>query len=303
VRLGAAGRAPPSRSHAGTLAEDSFGATLSAMGGSVTASVARTGRVTRLSNVTCTLGRLDRPYPEIHESGVWTVALVRRGTFRYRSERTNEQHALRAGWLLFGHPQAEYECSHDHDGGDECASLSIPEDCLWDVARVASTSEKAILATPAALPPLPRVAALLERARLREGVDLDEIGYLIAESILTRTSKTPTVARHPSHVGRMHHAMDRIEADCREPLPLGELASSVGLSPFHFLRVFRSVSGTTPHQYLIGARLRLAVRMLLDTQLPVTRIAYDVGFQDLSNFVNTFRRVVGCSPGAYRRSA
>jgi AraC-like DNA-binding protein len=41
--------------------------------------------------------------------------------------------------------------------------------------------------------------------------------------------------------------------------------------------------------------------MLLDTQRPVTGIAYDVGFQDLSNFVRTFHRVIGCSPGAYRR--
>src|SRR6516165_2320791 len=99
----------------------------------------------------------------------------------------------------------------------------------------------------------------------------------------------------------MHDAMDRIEAACREPLPLNDLARSVGLSPFHFLRVFRSVTGTTPHQYLIGARLRLALRMLLDTQRPVTEIAYDVGFQDLSNFVNTFHRVIGCSPRTYRR--
>lgn len=231
------------------------------------------------------------------------IALVRRGTFRYRGARADDKHTLRPGWLLFGHPQAEYQCSHEHDGGDECAALTIPEDVLWDVAKVASTTEKVVLSTPAALPPLPRAAALLERARLRETVDLDEIGYLVAESILTRASKAPPpdVARHPSRVARVHHAMDRIEASCREPLPLATVAGSVGLSPFHFLRVFRSVAGTTPHQYLIGARLRLAVRMLLDTQLPVTQIAYEVGFQDLSNFVNTFRRVIGCSPGVYRR--
>ena len=61
------------------------------------------------------------------------------------------------------------------------------------------------------------------------------------------------------------------------------------------------MTGTTPHQYLIAARLRLAVRLLLDTDLPVTRVAYDAGFQDLSNFNHTFRRVVGCTPRAYRR--
>jgi AraC-like DNA-binding protein len=152
---------------------------------------------------------------------------------------------------------------------------------------------------------LPRTVALVERARFREHVDLDEAGYTIAESVVAHVAGLPSleVARHPSHVGRMGEAMDTIERSCRRKLPLSELASSVGLSAFHFLRVFRSVTGTTPHQYLIGARVRLAVRMLLDTQRSVTDIAYDVGFEDLSNFVNTFRRVVGCSPGAYRRLA
>jgi AraC family transcriptional regulator len=67
------------------------------------------------------------------------------------------------------------------------------------------------------------------------------------------------------------------------------------------LRVFRQVTGTTPHQYLIGARLRLAARLLLDTDRPVTESAYDVGFNDLSNFMRTFRRVIGETPREYRR--
>src|SRR5262249_50333728 len=117
----------------------------------------------------------------------------------------------------------------------------------------------------------------------------------------TTAARATDAGRQAGHVRRMNDAVERIERGCREPLSLKELAGSVGLSPFHFLRVFRGVTGTTPHQYVIGARLRLAVRMLLDTQRPVTEIAYDVGFQDLSNFVNTFRRVVGCSPGAYRK--
>jgi AraC family transcriptional regulator len=41
--------------------------------------------------------------------------------------------------------------------------------------------------------------------------------------------------------------------------------------------------------------------MLLDTDRSVTEIAYDVGFQDLSNFVRTFHRVIGCTPRDYRR--
>jgi len=264
--------------------------------------IAREGRVTRLATVTCTLGRADRPYPEVHPGHEWTIALVRRGTFRYRGTATNHRHALRDGWVLFGRPGTEYECSHDHDGGDECASLTVPEEIVLDVARAVDAPTKQLLAASPALPPLPRIAALLEQARLRDVVDLDEVAYLVAECVVGRASSARAeLVGHPGHFGRVHEAMGRIEADCRKPLSLKDLASTVGLSPFHFLRVFRRVTGTTPHQYLIGARLRLAVQMLLDTERPVTQIAYEVGFQDLSNFVNTFRRAVGRSPGAYRR--
>ena len=61
------------------------------------------------------------------------------------------------------------------------------------------------------------------------------------------------------------------------------------------------MTGTTPYQYLVGARLRLAATLLLETDRPVTSVAYEVGSQDLSNFMRTFHRVVGCTPRAFRR--
>lgn len=285
------------------LAIRDVGVMLTLVSGSVTATVARRGRITRLANVVCTLGRHDRPYPEMHEREAWTIALVRRGTFRYRAAATNRVHTLRAGWLVVGRPDASFECSHEHEGGDDCTSLTIAEVALHDVVRAAGVSMKSLLSSPAALPPLPRAAALVERARLREDADPDEVGYLIAESVVAHASGAPAadVAPHPSHVGRVGDAMDHIERSCRQPLALADVASAVGFSPFHFLRVFRKVTGTTPHQYLIGARIRLAARLLLETDRPVTEIAYDVGFEDLSNFVRTFHRAIGSSPRTYRR--
>lgn len=260
--------------------------------------------MTCLSSVACTLGKRDKPYPEVHQSGAWTIALVQRGTFNYRAASTNGVYVLRPGWLLLGHPDAEFECSHDADGGDDCVSMTVSRQVFLDIASAASRP-KAVLSAPPALPPTARVTALVEQARQCDDVDVDELAYIVAEAVIAHINATPMreVARHPSHVGRVHDALDRIEADCRDPLSLADLADSAGFSPFHFLRVFRRVTGTTPHQYLVGARLRLAVRMLLDTQRPVTEIAYDVGFQDLSNFVRTFHRVVGCSPRAYRQRA
>jgi AraC family transcriptional regulator len=59
----------------------------------------------------------------------------------------------------------------------------------------------------------------------------------------------------------------------------------------------------TPHQYLVRSRLRNAARLLADQDRPVTDVAYDVGFGDLSNFVRTFHRAAGVSPGRFRAMA
>jgi dihydroorotase-like cyclic amidohydrolase len=86
-------------------------------------------------------------------------------------------------------------------------------------------------------------------------------------------------------------------------LSLDDLARDAGLSAFHFLRVFSAVIGVTPHQYLVRSRLRKAAKLLADPGIPVTTVAHDSGFADLSNFVRTFRRAAGMPPGRFRNLA
>jgi AraC-like DNA-binding protein len=94
-----------------------------------------------------------------------------------------------------------------------------------------------------------------------------------------------------------------LDAHSGSDVDLSSTAQAAGLSPFHFLRVFGSVLGVTPHQYLVRSRLRHAARLLADDDRPVTSIAFDVGFGDLSNFVRTFHRAAGVSPRGFRRAA
>lgn len=62
------------------------------------------------------------------------------------------------------------------------------------------------------------------------------------------------------------------------------------------------VLGVTPHQYLLRCRLRRAAGLLADAERPVTEVAYEAGFADLSNFVRSFRRAAGVSPRAFRNA-
>jgi AraC family transcriptional regulator len=94
-----------------------------------------------------------------------------------------------------------------------------------------------------------------------------------------------------------------IDARSHEAIDLESAAAEAGLSPFHFLRLFTRVLGVTPHQYLVRSRLRRAARLLAEGDRPVTDIAYDVGFGDLSNFVRSFGRAARVSPRDFRRWA
>jgi AraC family transcriptional regulator len=79
-----------------------------------------------------------------------------------------------------------------------------------------------------------------------------------------------------------------------------ELASEIGMSPFHFLRVFRQIVGMTPYQFVLHTRLHRAAVQLRRSREAVSSIALEAGFGDLSTFNRRFRRVMGLNPSAYR---
>ena len=94
-----------------------------------------------------------------------------------------------------------------------------------------------------------------------------------------------------------------IDEYSHERIELESAAAEVGLSSFHFLRLFANVLGVTPHQYLLRSRLRHAASLLADGATSITDVALDVGFGDLSNFVRTFHRAAGVSPRRFRQAA
>jgi AraC-like DNA-binding protein len=93
-----------------------------------------------------------------------------------------------------------------------------------------------------------------------------------------------------------------IDAHAEHETDLQALARASGLSPYHYLRVFAAALGVTPHQYLVRSRLRRAARRLAEGDEPITEVAFESGFADLSNFVRSFRRAAGVSPRAFRRA-
>lgn len=85
-----------------------------------------------------------------------------------------------------------------------------------------------------------------------------------------------------------------------EPMSLETVSGSVNISPFHFCKVFKRATGMTFTDFVSHARVEKARRRLLRPDARITEIAYDVGFQSLSHFNRSFRRIVNESPSEYR---
>jgi AraC family transcriptional regulator len=93
-----------------------------------------------------------------------------------------------------------------------------------------------------------------------------------------------------------------ISAHLHEPLTLDGLAAVAGYSPYHFARLFRQATGDSPYQYLLRQRVAGAQRLLRETALPVQEVALACGFTNQSHFTRVFSRLLGVTPGAYRRA-
>jgi AraC-like DNA-binding protein len=252
-----------------------------------------------VSDFRCSAVPGDKPFVEQHHCH--SISYVRKGSFGYRS--CGRSHELVAGSVLVGFPDTEFICTHDHICGDECLSFFFEPELI---EAVGAQSEAWQIG---AAPPLPELMVLGELAQAAahgsSDIGLDEVGHLLASRLVeVVTGKEPKSAKVTARDRR--RAVETalwIDAHSDQPIELEDAAAQASVSPFHFLRLFSSVLGVTPHQYLLRSRLRHAARMLVDDDKAVTDIAYDVGFADLSNFTRTFHRAAGVSPLKFRQAS
>lgn len=91
-----------------------------------------------------------------------------------------------------------------------------------------------------------------------------------------------------------------IQAHYMEQLALGQVAAAVNTSIFYFCKLFKKVAGINFTEYVSRVRIEKAKNLLLNPNLRVTEIAYEVGFQSLTHFNRVFKKITGESPTEYR---
>jgi AraC family transcriptional regulator len=101
---------------------------------------------------------------------------------------------------------------------------------------------------------------------------------------------------------RVRLAVEFMHAQMHRELSLEEIASSAHLSHFHFSRLFKKLTGATPHAYLASLRAARARDLLAETDLSVTEVGARVGYMSSSHFSKAFRQSTGISPRAYRKA-
>jgi AraC family transcriptional regulator len=96
-------------------------------------------------------------------------------------------------------------------------------------------------------------------------------------------------------------ALEHIEANLGAKMAIEEMANVVGLSKSHFSRAFKCSLGSSPMAYVAARRVERAKLMMTSTRERLTDIAFECGFADQSHLNRCFCRVVGTSPGLWRR--
>jgi AraC family transcriptional regulator len=254
-----------------------------------------------ISEYLCGAGPHDRPFEERHEQ--FSVAAVIEGTFSYRADTGAA--VLYPGAFLFGNPTTCYECGHDHSTGDRCVAFHLSPAHFAEVAAsIAGSGDfrfpvPMLPVTPKLLPWLVRIEARTAHA---ERLEVEESVPRLIEAVVGAASgTTPRPVRASARdVRRVGDVLRYIELHADGDLDLKTLANVAIMSKYHFLRTFRHTVGMTPYQFVLNVRMRRAALRLARSFEPVSTIAFETGFGDLSTFNGRFREVFGMSPTAYR---
>jgi AraC-like DNA-binding protein len=266
--------------------------------GSISDNVIASGDGWWVQDVICTCGPHDHEAEELTATS--SLALVLSGSFVVRDQHGTS--VLSEGSYLLVNAGHCFACSHRHGEGDRCLSFRFEPELF---ARIAHDAGAKPAFAHNRLPPLRDLSGLTARARRSIGRAemMEEVAVELAGTAVGLAGRARRASSPVQHHGRLTEVLRYMAAHSAAPHKLTGLAAMARMSPYHFLRTFRAVTGVTPHQWLLRARLRDAAERLATTKTPVTNVALDVGFDDLSNFTRSFRAEFGASPREYRLAA
>ena len=250
------------------------------------------------------IDRVDHPPharhvdPEEEISEQHSINLLERGSFsideRDGLRRVTDEH------LFITAPGRAYRYRHDeHDGPppDVCVAICFPDSAHDQVSALVAplASRPAVVALNNRRAYL-RGRLLTHLAAPESAAALDTIAAdLLCAAYDDGGHRRYRAAQLAWYARRIDEARRRLDEEFAADHSLASLGRDAGMSPFHFARVFRELTGLPPHRYLLRRRLRAAADRLR-AGASVTDTCFAVGFRSLSHFIHTFRRQFGVPP-------
>ena len=239
----------------------------------------------------------DQPYEA--RADAYRASFVEIG--RFNLEVGERRWRVRPGDVMLSHPGMRYRASFEGRGfNDRCISLVYVggEAERFKGARASPLFKSEILPASNRLHYL---RWLLQRADAQRAPMLAE--YVASEIFRDLDAPTGEIFREHKfawYAERVHAARERLDAEYDREHTVGALARAVGMSTFHFTRVFTALVGRPPHRYLTERRLA-AARSMLTQGRSVTETCFACGFNNLSHFSRSFARRFGVSPSQVSR--
>lgn len=234
------------------------------------------------------------------------ISVILTGAFHARSGQGEV--LAGPGALLLGNAAGAYAYRHVDDGGDRSVVFDYAEAFLDEVsgslgARLRDKRAFGHACIPASVASADAVVLAHQALRTGEPETVREAALTVAAVALTEDRGGSSAVKAPTsaQARRVARTLRYVEAHSADDCSLDTLAAHAGLSSFHFLRVFRAMTGQTPRQLVIATRLRVAATTLRTTRTPITEVSMAAGFGDLSHFTTSFTRAFGVSPRTYRK--
>lgn len=212
--------------------------------------------------------------------------------------RAGEQAADRSRVMLYDADQ-EYRRRLLDPRGDHCVFVEVDPAFLRAVTGGRSTGIGAL-----SLPSSASASALLNRLASSQALDhdLEATEEQVFVALADLLSPLRGGDAQPTQVPRAELVRSILATDLARPLRLSDVAAAVRLSPYHLLRWFKAVTGTTPIAYRARLRVLAAVEAILrDRDAPLNELAAELGFASHSHLSHAVRRETGRSPSALRR--
>jgi len=244
----------------------------------------------------------------------FSICFVRSGFYEQRVFK--RAHELHIGRLIVSKPEIEYVVRHIDNHPDLVTSLNFTHD-FYEKVRDHFKEEvrwffsnrdlQSILVTAHAEIEFIH-QRILKQASQQTSLEMDDLVVQLVEKVMRTLGNKPkieplpeTLKRH--HLNTIESARDYLFQNFAKDISLQQLAEHCCVSLFHFSRIFKSIMNCSPHQYLKAIRLNHAQLLLQSTELSVTEIAFQSGFNSLEHFTTSYKQRFGIVPLSSRRAS